>query len=85
LKNREYAGRGIPFIYSECDSDFDNQPYVVKAKPDESPIDVQSIVDFVDRFDMQPILVRNTVEKLSWKYQMQEILNQCKEIDSTSH
>ena len=85
LKNREYAGRGIPFIYSECDSDFDNQPYVVKAKPDESPIDVQSIVDFVDHFDMQPILVRNTVEKLSWKYQMQEILNQCKEIDSTSH
>ena len=29
LKNREYACRGIPFIYSECDSDFDNQPYVL--------------------------------------------------------
>lgn len=24
LKNREYASRGIPFIYSECDSDFDH-------------------------------------------------------------
>lgn len=84
LKNREYAGRGIPFIYSECDSDFDNQPYVVKAKPDESPIDIQSIIDFVDHFDMQPVMIRNTVEKLSWKYQMQEILNQCKELNSKS-
>ena len=27
LKNREYATRGIPFIYSEQDSDFDHQPY----------------------------------------------------------
>ena len=26
LKNREYATRGIPFIYSEQDPDFDNQP-----------------------------------------------------------
>ena len=26
LKNREYATRGIPFIYSEQDSDFDHQP-----------------------------------------------------------
>ncbi|MBR2035717.1 MAG: glycosyltransferase family 1 protein, partial [Prevotella sp.] len=28
LKNREYATRGIPFIYSETDSDFDDKPYV---------------------------------------------------------
>ena len=35
LKNREYATRGLPFIYSEQDSDFDQQPYVIKA-PAES-------------------------------------------------
>ena len=29
LKNREYATRGIPFIYSEQDCDFDHQPYVI--------------------------------------------------------
>ena len=26
LKNREYAVRGIPFVYSECDSDFERMP-----------------------------------------------------------
>lgn len=31
LKNREYAARGIPFVYSENDSDFDGMPYVMKA------------------------------------------------------
>jgi glycosyltransferase involved in cell wall biosynthesis len=38
LKNREYAARGLPFIYSEDDEDFDNMPYIIKAPPDESPI-----------------------------------------------
>jgi hypothetical protein len=75
LKNREYAGRGIPFIYSESDSDFDKQPYVVKAKPNESSIDIQSIIDFVDHFDIQPKAIRSSVERLSWKYQMQFVLN----------
>ena len=75
LKNREYAGRGIPFIYSECDSDFDNRPYVIKAKPDESPIDIQTIIDYVDHFDLQPTAIRGSVEKLSWKCQMQLVLN----------
>ena len=32
LKNREYAARGIPFIYSEEDSDFDQQPYVHSSR-----------------------------------------------------
>ena len=30
LKNREYAARGIPFIYSETDEDFDRMPYILK-------------------------------------------------------
>ncbi len=75
LKNREYATRGIPFIYSEQDSDFDNQPYVLKAPADESPIDIQQIIDFVEHFTMKPEEIRNTVEHLSWKIQMQKVLD----------
>lgn len=74
LKNREYATRGIPFIYSEQDSDFDHQPYVVKAKPDESPIDVLQILDFIDNHQFQPKEIRKTMEKLSWKNQMQKVI-----------
>ena len=37
LKNREYAARGLPFIYSEMDSDFEGKPYILKAKADGKP------------------------------------------------
>ncbi len=75
LKNREYATRGIPFIYSEQDSDFDNQPYIIKAPADESPIDIQQIIDFVDHFQMKPEEIRKTVEHLTWKIQMQRVID----------
>ena len=76
LKNREYATRGLPFIYSEIDSDFDNQPYVLKAPADESPIDIQKIVDFIDHFDMKPADIRKTVAHLTWKIQMQKVIDE---------
>ena len=75
LKNREYATRGLPFIYSEQDSDFDGQPYVLKAPADDSPIDIQRIVDFVNTFKMKPEDIRKTVEHLSWNIQMQKVIN----------
>lgn len=74
LKNREYATRGIPFIYSEQDSDFDNQPYVVKVSADESPVNIQQIIDFVGSFKMHPEEIRCTVEHLTWKTQMQQVV-----------
>lgn len=74
LKNREYATRGIPFIYSEQDSDFDLQPYIIKAPADESPIDINQILDFVDNFQMKAEDIRKSVEHLSWKKQMQKVL-----------
>ena len=74
LKNREYAARGISFIYSENDSDFDDKPYVLKAPADESPINIQEIIDYIDKHDFKPSEIRNTVEHLSWKHQMEEII-----------
>jgi glycosyltransferase involved in cell wall biosynthesis len=70
LKNREYATRGIPFIYSEQDSDFDYQPYIMKAPADESPIEVRKIIDFIDTHLFVPEVIRKTVIHLSWKNQM---------------
>ena len=75
LKNREYATRGIPFIYSEQDSDFDHRPYVLKAPADESPIDIQQIIDFMDNFTMKPEEIRKSVEHLTWKIQMQRVID----------
>lgn len=76
LKNREYATRGIPFIYSEIDNDFDHQPYVIKAIPDESPIDMKQILNFIDKLHFSPCDIRNTVKHLSWKSQMRHVIDE---------
>ena len=75
LKNREYAARGIPFIYSETDNDFDSKPYVLKAPADETAIDIDSIVSFCKRFLMSPKEIRNSISSLSWENQMKTVLN----------
>ena len=75
LKNREYATRGIPFIYSEQDSDFDEQPYVLKIPADESPVDMNKIWNFMDSFQMKPVEIRKTVEHLTWTIQMQKVVD----------
>jgi len=78
LKNREYATRGLPFIYSEQDSDFDQQPYVLKAPADESPIDIKKIIDFISHVMMSPAEIRKTVEHLTWRIQMQKVIDSIK-------
>lgn len=75
LKNREYSTRGIPFIYSEQDSDFDHQTYVLKAPADESPVNIQQIIDFVEANQLKPADIRKSVEQLSWKIQMQQVID----------
>ena len=76
LKNREYAARGIPFIYSETDCDFDSKPYVLKAPADESPIEIQRIIDFYKRNTMSPIEIRESITDLSWKKQMKLVIKE---------
>lgn len=75
LKNREYAARGIPFIYSETDSDFDNKPYVLKAPANETPIDIHEIVNFSRRASFSPKEIRESIKDLSWKNQMRIVIN----------
>lgn len=82
LKNREYAARGIPFIYSEVDSDFEDMPYILKVPADESPVDINQIVDFYRDITIHPEEIRNSVCHLSWKNQMKKVLDS---IDMTEY
>ena len=75
LKNREYAARGIPFIYSETDSDFDTRPYVLKAPADETPIDINNIASFYHSISFLPKDIRDSIMNLSWENQMKNVLN----------
>lgn len=75
LKNVEYAARGISFLYSEVNDDFDHQPYVIKAAHDESPIDIEALLEKYDSISMTPAQIRETVKHLSWDNQMAKILD----------
>ena len=77
LKNREYAARGIPFIYSENDADFDGKPYILKAPADESPVNMQRILSFIDNYKPAPTEIRSSVMHLSWRCQMAQVIAQC--------
>ena len=74
LKNREYAARGIPFVYSETDTDFDQKPYVLKVPADETPIDINDIIQFYKGLSMTPLEIRESIKDLSWKNQMRIVL-----------
>lgn len=77
LKNREYAARGIPFVYSEQDDDFDDMPYVLKAPADDSPLDIAALVRFRDTLRTEPATIRATIEKrLSWDRQMEIVIHE---------
>ena len=75
LKNVEYAARGIPFIYSEINKDFDNMEYVKKISPDDSPVDVQELIEWRSKINIQPSYIRNSiVDLLSWDKQMEKVV-----------
>ena len=79
LKNREYAARGIPFVYSETDSDFDDKNYIMKAPADDSPIPIKCILDFYDSHSFDPGEIRESVTHLDWKIQMGRVIDYIKE------
>ena len=77
LKNREYAARGIPFVYSEQDDDFDTMPYVLKASADDSPLDIEVLLRFADSMSMTSAAIRSTIEgSLSWEAQMRTVVRE---------
>jgi len=78
LKNREYAARGIPFVYSETDSDFDDKNYIMKAPADDSPIHIKGILDFYDSHSFDPSEIRESVKHLDWKIQMGKVIDYIK-------
>ena len=51
-------------------------PYVLKVKADDSAINISNIIDFLTKFNMTPVEIRNTIlNKLSWDIQMKEVMD----------
>ncbi len=73
LKNVEYASRGIPFVYSELNDDFDSMPYVIKVPPSEEPVNIDYLLDALKRMDVSPSDIRKSVANLTWTEQMKKV------------
>ena len=75
LKSREYCARGIPFIASSKDADFpDGWEYVQKIPDDETPVDMNTVVNFANRMMADPEhpqkMRRYAEEHLDWMAKM---------------
>ena len=75
LKSREYCARGIPFIASSKDADFpDGWEYVQKIPDDETPVDMNTVIDFSNRMMADPEhpqkMRRYAEEHLDWMAKM---------------
>jgi len=74
LKNVDYAMRGLPMFYSESNSDFDQMPYVLRVPADDSPIDINALVEFVDKLKVTPGEIRKSVSHLTWDEQIKKVI-----------
>tara|TARA_B110000483_G_scaffold237717_1_gene313008 strand:+ start:7756 stop:8874 length:1119 start_codon:yes stop_codon:yes gene_type:complete len=82
LKAREYCVRGIPFISSTDDSDFEEKfPFRFQIEPTESPIDVALVLNYYKVLhkkysnEYQNELISFAAEKLSWEYKLKKVSN----------
>ncbi len=73
LKNVEYASRGIPFVYSEDNPDFDGKEFVMKVAPDESPLDITAMIRFYQGLSVTPEEIRLHALPYSWDRQMKTV------------
>ncbi|WP_319559842.1 glycosyltransferase [Marispirochaeta sp.] len=78
LKIREYMARGIPFIYAYDDPDVpENASFAVKFNNDDSPINVDRIIDFARAVSSSPdmaVSLRNIAKKnLDWRVKVRQM------------
>jgi len=80
LKARDYCARGIPYLTGCADPDFpDNFPYNFKIPGDESPVDIEKVIEFSLRVFADPNHPRKmrayALEHLDWSVKMKKLKN----------
>lgn len=80
LKSREYMARGIPFVASETEAmelDDNVRPYVYMVPGNDQEIDIEALLEWVDRIDMVragEALHSFALTHCTWKIQMQKVV-----------
>lgn len=84
LKSREYCAKGIPYIKAGIDETFDSYKYCLTFPNNDTPIDINQILSFVDNIDYEAAVkeMREYARvNLSWEKYIKDILSRikCKE------
>jgi glycosyltransferase involved in cell wall biosynthesis len=79
LKNREYCARGIPFLIASTDDGFgEDFKYILRIRPDESPVDVNKVIEFYNLIENDNYVeeMRDFAEKyLTWQAVMKPVID----------
>jgi glycosyltransferase involved in cell wall biosynthesis len=78
LKAREYCARGIPYTIACSDPDFpDDYPYILRIPSDESPVDIEQLIQFAQNvyrdLDHPRKMRAFASEHLDWSVKMNEL------------
>lgn len=74
LKNKEYAAKGLPMIFSEDDPSFRNVPFIYRASHDDIKINIEEVLKWYKELKITKYNIRDSVEKFSWNKQMKEVI-----------
>lgn len=77
LKHREYAARGIPFIYGLTDSDFSEAQYALQV-PDGG-INLIGVLAWLDSLTINREEIRTDARRLGWAEQLGMVLRTLRE------
>ena len=79
LKSREYCAAGLPFVLAYDDVDFpDTFPYTFRIKADDSPVDIEELVEFQNRMRRQEYIeaMRHyACTHLDWTIKLQPVID----------
>ena len=78
IKSREYCAAGIPFLYAYEDTLPPDAPFAMKIANDPSPVDIPSVVHFVQECRGRPETARQerrfAKDHFDWKIIMERVL-----------
>jgi hypothetical protein len=83
LKLREYCARGIPFVYAYNDFDFNNFKYSMKIDSNESPVNIDKIIEFYNSIKNENYIEemrKYAEENLTWDAKMKPVIEKINEL-----
>lgn len=80
LKHREYAARGIPFVYAGIDEHFENKNYLLRVPSNDEEIDISSVLDHIDKLrqignNVVGSYLQNVAKSLTWENELSFLKN----------